>query len=66
MENRNLSEIEKAAELTRKECIKAALEAYETATQNGVCHEGAWEGAVDAMKSLKVEELLKAVLIGGK
>ncbi len=61
MENNNLKELKQTAELIRKECIKAAVEAYETASQNGVCREGT-ECAVDTMKSLKNEELLKPLI----
>ncbi len=38
MENQNIAGLEQAADLVRKECIKAAIEAYERASQNGVCH----------------------------
>ena len=62
MEDNNLKDYRKAAELIRKECIKAAVEAHETASQNGICHEGAWECAVDAMKSLNLDELLKSIM----
>ncbi len=61
MENINLIEFKQTAELIRKGCIKAAVEAYETASQIGLCHEGAWECAVDAMKSLNIEELLNSI-----
>ena len=63
MESDNIKEYRQAAELVRKECIKSAIEAYETASQNGVCHEGAWECAIDAMKSLELDDLLKSILV---
>ncbi len=48
----------KIAETIKKECIKTALEAYESASQNGVCCEGAWECAVDAVRSLDIAAIL--------
>ncbi len=62
MENNNLKGYRQTADLVKRECIKTALEAYETASQSGVCHEGAWECAIDAMKSLDIEELLTSLL----
>jgi hypothetical protein len=36
------------AEAVRQACIEAALAAYADARLDGLCHEGAWECAVDA------------------
>jgi hypothetical protein len=38
----------------RRACIDAALAAYEDASLRGVCHEGAWEAAVGAMRRLQL------------
>ena len=43
----------------REECIRTALEAYESASLSGLCRKGAWECAIDAMKNLKIEDILK-------
>ena len=40
-------------------CLKAAVEAYEDAKIRGLCQEGAWELAVDCMKSLDVEQVFE-------
>lgn len=56
------NEYEQLALLIKSECVKTAVEAYETASQNGICHEGAWECAVDSMKSMKVEEIINSFL----
>ena len=40
------------AEAVRQACIEAAQAAYEDARLDGLCHEGAWECAVDAIRSL--------------
>ncbi len=46
------------AEFVRAECIKAALEGYENAAASGLCHEGAWESAIDSIRSLNISKLL--------
>lgn len=47
------------AEAVRKACMEAALAAYEEASMQGLCHEGAWEVAVGALKTLDVDAVLK-------
>ena len=42
----------------RDACVQTALTAYEAASTDGLCHEGAWECAVDAMRSLNVTALI--------
>ncbi|MFL5447709.1 MAG: acetyltransferase [Gemmatimonadales bacterium] len=42
------------AERVRAELIRAALAAYEDAGVRGLCAEGAWEVAVDAMRKLEL------------
>ena len=43
---------------SKEDYLKIALTAYENARMDGLCHEGAWECAVDAMRSLNVAALL--------
>ena len=50
---------EKLAEAIRQACLEAALTAYETARADGLCLEGAWECAIDAMRALDLEEFVK-------
>jgi hypothetical protein len=38
------------AEAVRQACITAALQAYDEAGVSGLCHEGRWAYAVDAMR----------------
>lgn len=52
------------AEAVRTACIRAALAGYEDASLSGLCHEGAWERAIDAMRELKLEAIIQG--IGGK
>lgn len=46
------------ARLVRDACVRAALDAYEQAGMSGLCHEGAWECAVGAMRSLDLDAVL--------
>lgn len=46
------------AEAVRDACLNAALAGYEDARIRGLCHEGAWEAAVGAMRMLDLEPLL--------
>jgi hypothetical protein len=48
----------RVAEAIREACITAALEGYEDASMRGLCHEGAWERAIDAMRALNLKGLL--------
>jgi hypothetical protein len=43
---------EALAQAVRQACIKAALEAYESAGISGLCADGRWEMAVQAIKAL--------------
>jgi CBS domain-containing membrane protein len=42
-------------EAVRQACIDAALAAFENAAISGLCHEGAWEAAVGAMRSADLD-----------
>lgn len=42
----------------RRACIAAALDGYERAQVAGLCQEGAWECAVDAMRMLDLGQIL--------
>ena len=45
-------------EAVRAECLRVALEAYEDAGVRGLCQEGRWEAAIDAIRLLKLDYLL--------
>ncbi len=49
------------AEAVRQACIQAALDAYEQAGLAGMCAEGRWEMAMDALQTLRLDPLLKQV-----
>lgn len=42
----------------RAACVRAALEGYERAQLDGLCHEGAWECAIEAIRALDLQELI--------
>ncbi len=47
------------AEAVKAESIKAAIEAYQRAKMSGLCQEGAWDCAIDAMRTLDAESIIK-------
>ena len=56
-----LADQKRIAEAVRQACIEAALTVYEDAGINGLCHEGRWECAVDAMRALNVAAIVEQV-----
>jgi hypothetical protein len=58
-EDNSLAEPLRLAEVIRTACIQAALAGYEDASLSGLCHEGAWERAIDAIRELKLETLIQ-------
>lgn len=50
----------KLTEAVRQACLDAAVSAYEDASLSGLCHEGAWEVAVGAIRSVDVSSLALA------
>ncbi len=46
------------AEAIRAACLDAARQAYENAGISGLCEEGRWECAVDAIRSLDIEAVI--------
>lgn len=47
------------AAAVRTACVQAALDGYERAQIAGLCQEGAWECAVDAMRMLDLTAILQ-------
>ena len=52
------TDAQNVAEQIRAALVGAALTAYEDAAIRGLCCEGAWEVAVDAMRSLDLSRVL--------
>jgi hypothetical protein len=47
------------AEAVRRACIEAALHAYQDAGLQGLCQEGRWEVAVEAMRGLDLTRIIE-------
>lgn len=50
------------ARIVRNACVKAALNGYEQAQIAGLCQEGAWEVAVDTMRTLDLGAVVETVV----
>jgi hypothetical protein len=55
-----MSDPQKIAEAVRRACVEAALAAYEDAQVRGLCREGAWEVAIEAVRSLDIASVIAA------
>lgn len=58
MEAIPLEQKRQIAKTTQAACIEAAIRAYEDAGLSGLCQEGRWECAVDAIRGLDLSALL--------
>ena len=47
------------AEAVRNACLAAAREAYEDAGMRGLCHEGRWELALDAIRHIDLDAIIQ-------
>ena len=52
-------DLENLAKHIRDTCIEAVLQAYEYAGIQGLCAEGRWEAAVDALRTVELAPLLR-------
>jgi hypothetical protein len=48
------------AEAVRDACLRAAMQAYENAGISGLCGEGRWEMAVQALRGLDLRPVVDA------
>lgn len=55
-------EHERLAAAVQAACIEAALAGYERAAVSGLCHEGAWEAAISAMRMVELREVIERTL----
>jgi hypothetical protein len=51
-------ETHRLAQTVREACIRAALDGYERAGLGGLCAEGRWEMAIDAIRSLDLDAVV--------
>ncbi len=49
------------AKSVRQACVEAVIEGFTVAAMRGLCHEGAVEAAVSAVKQVPLEELVADV-----
>lgn len=49
----------KIAQTVRLACLEAAIEAYENAGISGLCAEGRWECAIQAIQALDLDAILR-------
>lgn len=52
------------ASRVRTACVLAALDGYERAQIAGLCQEGAWEAAVDAMRMIDLTAIVREQAAG--
>ena len=50
---------EDLAKRVREVCLDAVVQAYEDAGMQGLCAEGRWEAAVDALRTVDLAPLLR-------
>ena len=53
---------QRLAETVKAACVRTAQAAYERAAADGLCDEGAWEVAVDAIRDLDIDAIIRNVL----
>jgi len=46
------------AEAVRNACVEAARRGYEEAAMSGLCHEGAAEASIDAIRMLDIDAVI--------
>ena len=46
------------AERVRRACLEAAIDGYDDARMSGLCQQGAWDVALDRIRSLDLGSLL--------
>ena len=60
-ENKVHQELWSLATAVRGACFSAAVTAYENASIDGLCHDGAWECALAAMRAVNFESIVTKV-----
>ena len=56
------AQLHKLAALVRDHCLERADNAYHNARMDGLCADGAWECAADALRMLDIEALLEKAM----
>lgn len=50
------------AQIIQSSCIQAAIEGYQNAAISGLCHEGACEASVSAIRMVDIDQLVESYL----
>lgn len=67
MDNINVEkQMRDVAEAVRRACVEAAEGAYEDAGIRGLCAEGRWEMALEAIRRVDVEAAIRDVAAGAR
>ena len=56
-----MTDAERMAEAVREACVEVVLDAYEEAGIRGLCAEGRWEYAVEALRRFELTKVLQDV-----
>jgi len=56
-----MEEALRIAQAVRDACLMVTLQAYDDAGLSGLCHEGRWECAIDAMRTLDLQTLVQTL-----
>ena len=54
------------AQSVKTACIQAAIDGYQNAAISGLCHEGASEASVSAIRMIDLESLVQACLVSNR
>jgi len=60
MEQRRAPRVTRLLEAARQACLETAAAAYEDAGLSGLCAEGRWECALDAIRMLDLQAIVNA------
>ncbi|MDN5848244.1 MAG: acetyltransferase [Nitrococcus sp.] len=63
MSNADYEILRRVAEAVRERCIDEARQAFEQGGMSGLCGEGRWDLAMDRLRSLDLESIVRAALI---
>ena len=59
-------DLKRLAEAVRVACIEAAKKGYEDAAESGLCHQGAVEASLDAIRMVDLKRVLSSLPAGKK
>ncbi|MDN5869107.1 MAG: acetyltransferase [Nitrococcus sp.] len=63
MSNADYEILRRVVEAVRERCIEEATRAFEEGGMSGLCVEGRWDLAMDRLRSLDLESMVRAALL---